>query len=507
MRELALVGLIALLFGLGSFYATEHLGAFSAVNLGLGALALLLALARGLRRVGATSSPESRRLLARGLGLVALAALAAVGLERGAARAGVKLDWTFERRYELSPAVRELLARLPPEGIDATLWRDEFDPRARRSRLLLEQLADASGGRLRVRERVLGEHPDEEDRYGIGSSNTALLALGERFETVERPSEGTLFEALHRLLSVEAGTLALLRGEGEGNPLRDREIDSSGLAVALQTEGYRVLSLVTAAVAEIPEEADGVVLLGARRPLLDASIAMLRRYLERGGSLVALVEPGVATGVEALLAEYGIESPDAVLLDPASGALDAEQEGVDVIAYNYELHPITRGLDGSRMTFFRGARSFLLRKPRPDDELRRIVLSSPYAWLAPGSAALTQRSARRPPSQAERSYHTIAAAGRYARGGGETRIFAVGDADFASNRFLRALYNLDLVMNGVHWAVSREPAITIRPKIGALVQFPLPVANSLRTLYGVGLLVPELLLLAGGIVWLRRRAG
>ena len=82
---------------------------------------------------------------------------------------------------------------------------------------------------------------------------------------------------------------------------------------------------------------------------------------------------------------------------------------------------------------------------------------------------------------------------------------ASGDSDFASNRYLRVLYNLDLVLNAVHWAVERESEITLRPKIRDTIQFPLPLQNSLRTLYSVGLLLPELLLIAGGIVWLRRR--
>jgi hypothetical protein len=58
----------------------------------------------------------------------------------------------------------------------------------------------------------------------------------------------------------------------------------------------------------------------------------------------------------------------------------------------------------------------------------------------------------------------------------------------------------------VHWATDREPAITLRPKIRRTVQFPVPLANSVRAFYGVGLLIPELLLIAGGIVWLRRRS-
>ena len=85
-----------------------------------------------------------------------------------------------------------------------------------------------------------------------------------------------------------------------------------------------------------------------------------------------------------------------------------------------------------------------------------------------------------------------------------SRVLLIGDSDFASNRYLRSLYNLDLFMNAVHWAVERENSITLRPKIGSTVQFPVPLQNSLRAFYGVGMLIPELLLIAGGLVWLRR---
>ena len=83
---------------------------------------------------------------------------------------------------------------------------------------------------------------------------------------------------------------------------------------------------------------------------------------------------------------------------------------------------------------------------------------------------------------------------------------AFGDADFASNRWLRTLYNLDLILNAVHWATENEAEVTLRPKVRSTVQFPLPLNDSVQALYGVGLLLPEVLLIAGGIVWLRRRS-
>ena len=53
---------------------------------------------------------------------------------------------------------------------------------------------------------------------------------------------------------------------------------------------------------------------------------------------------------------------------------------------------------------------------------------------------------------------------------------------------------------------QRAPQSQLRPKIRTTVQFPLPVADSLEMLYGVGLVVPEALLIAGCVVWLRQRA-
>ena len=63
------------------------------------------------------------------------------------------------------------------------------------------------------------------------------------------------------------------------------------------------------------------------------------------------------------------------------------------------------------------------------------------------------------------------------------------------------------MLNAIHWVTEHESAIAIRPKTGGrgLVQFPVPLQTSLQSLYGVGLLVPELLLIAGAMVWLYQR--
>jgi hypothetical protein len=502
-RELAFTGLVALLFGLGSYYMTGELGAFSVANLALGAGALVAGLALGARRLRSVGSPAARRIAVRGLLRIAAALALAVGLERAAASADLRFDWTFERRYELAPATKKSLHELPGP-LEALLFTDPLDPRRRQTRLLLASLAREGG--VSVRELALDAAEDETDRYEVADSNTVVLTQGTRFETVDRPTEGALYEALYRLRARDSGSLVFLTGEGEGRLERTDERGYSGLAAALETEGYRIRSVVAAAMSEVPEDASAVIALAPRRHLLPEALAALRRYLLRGGRLVALLEPGVDSGLEALLAEFGMRSPDALVVDPVSADQGATGRGVSPLIHHYETHPATRGLDASRMAVFHGARAFELTKPRGEDEVRRTALSSPRAWLSPDLSLLTSSADAPEPGDAPQGYQSLAAAGRYRRDEGETRIAVFGDGDFASNRYLRALYNLDLVLNAVHWVTEQEPEITLRPKIRTPLNFPIPLNNTVQALYGVGLLVPELLLAAGGVIWLRRRS-
>jgi hypothetical protein len=503
MQQLALLGAITLFFGVGSYYATDSLGWFGIGNLAIGSLALLAATASALRRLRGSGGGASRRVIFRGATIVVLAICLAIAAERLAAHAQIQFDWTFEHAFEPSDAMRKALRELPGE-VQVTLFYDPFDPRVRRTRLLLERIARE--GPLSVQSKILDEYPEEVDRFEVGSSNTVVLRLDDRFETVERPTEGTLYEAFYRLRSAEGGVISVLRGEGEGDFGRSDGIGFAGLAAALATEGFDVSSVISATLRDVPETTDLLLVVAPRRHLRDEAIGAIDRFLDRGGALVALLEPGVESGLEAVLERFGITSPDAVVIDPMRRSDQAGVGGLNPVAAAYWDHPVARGLDANRMTYFRGARSFQLRKPRIDDVLSRVVETSGYAWLDPDIGALERSSGRFERRDQRADHQPIVVAGRYLRDEGETRIVVFGDSDFASNENLRTLYNLDLILNAIHWAVQNESDITLRPKNRPTpVQFPIPLTETLQTLYGVGLLVPELLLVAGGIVWLRRR--
>jgi hypothetical protein len=499
---LALAGWIALAFGAGAYSAVGRAGWFSAANLALGVVALGVSAARAAIRARGSAPPAFRGALWRGLLGIALVAAGGVALERLASATGWQADWSFEERFAVSPATLGALAELAP--VEATIFRDAFDPRVRSTRLLLRQLA--ATGSLTWREKLLDEAPEDADRFEIRSSNSVVLAAGGRFEVVDRPSEGTIYEALYHLRRRDLGLVYATRGAGEGELDRTDGAGYSGLGAALQTEGYALRELVAQTGADVPADAVGLLVLGPQRPWRPEALGSLDRYLARGGRVIAFLEPGTETGVETVLARWGMTSANDRVVDPASGPLAGEAPGWNPLVFGYADHPLARGLDDSRMTFFPGARSFVLRKPEAEDRVGGVAFASGRSWLTPAATFRPDRTPERP-ADAPPGPHALVAAGLYPRPAGETRLVAFGDAGLASNHFLRTLYNLDLVLNAIHWTLSRDPEITIRPKatVTGRLQLPLPVQDSFTMFQGVGLLLPELLLLGAVWSWARGR--
>ncbi len=505
------LGVIALAFGLASFQVLGEWNAFNVGNLVLGAGLAALGTVNAFRRLARRTTHADRGPTIEA-GLTTLAIVwGAVLVQLAVAHWGPRFDWTFEQRFAIAPATASVVKQLgDDEGVRLSLYGMQGDPRLRATRLLLEQIANEHPNAYSD-ERDLDLSPEDEDRYGIGSSNSVVVRHGadggDRWRLVERPTEGALFEALAQLRDPVRRVLYVAAGTGEGDLEQTDDAGFSGLRAALETEGYEVRPYPSAVHPDVPGDASGLLVIAPERRMTDEALAGVRRYLdERGGRLVAFLEPGRASGLEDILADFGLASPDALVVDPVTGAIEGDSPGTSPIVNAYADHPVASGLNRNRMTFFRRARAFLPRKPRPDDRVGGAVYASGESWLYDAPAKLRGNETPARPADARSDYHALVAAGQYERGGHMARIVAFGDSSFASNRYLRALFNLDLVMNAVHWAVEREAEISIRPKSGGLLQFPVPVQTALNALYGVGLLLPELIVMVGAWVWLRRRS-
>ena len=499
--QLAWLGAVALGFGLAAGLVGDPADAFARLHVLGGGVALAVAGALSLRQLQSAATPL-RRGLAPALLRVLLVAVGAVAAERLLAYSGT----AFERPSEQRGPDAALLVRLDRlcEPIEILHFSEPADPRARHTARWLEALAEHE--RIDVRSLDLAQAPPEAHHYSVVGSNRLVLVRPSapgRVEHVASPGDGTLFEALGRICADPSDTLLWLAGEGEGDPEDAGPGGYTGLAAALESEGVAWRRAFAAGLERVPDRVSGVLVVAPERPLPAGAVDALDHYLARGGRLVALLEPQRDSGLEPLLERWGIASPPERVVDPPPGARGADAPPGALVVHHWESHPIAAGLGTARAAFLPGARSFALRKPRPEDRLDPVAWSGPDARLAGEGGETTSR------------HLPVAVAGRFPRRGAESRIFAAGDADFAANAHLRSVYNLDLAANGILWALAREgalgrgpseDALALRPKLRETRQFPLPTRDAVRGFQNLGLLIPELLLAAGGVVTLRRRA-
>ncbi|NNL84813.1 MAG: hypothetical protein HKP27_04130, partial [Myxococcales bacterium] len=237
-------------------------------------------------------------------------------------------------------------------------------------------------------------------------------------------------------------------------------------------------------------EARGLLILRPEKPYTAAGLDALRGYLERGGRLAVFLEPDAVTNLGELLTEFGIRPIGRRVVDP--GAPTAAVGFPGLIVGRFGNHPAVRLFSSGQVTFFGAATGFRLVKTESTDRLHGLAFTG-----------IEGRPADSPELPGD--FVPLAVAGERARSG--ARIVAFGDADLATNRLLRSVYNIDLVMNAIAWLLERPEQLTLRPKSVRAVtdQRPVVLGEALLSFFGVGLLVPELLVLAAGLLWLRAR--
>ena len=369
------------------------------------------------------------------------------------------------------------------------------------------QAYENASERLSVRQLRLDDAPPEAEAHA--AFEPALVACREgRCEGVGYPSEGSITTALLRLLTARTIRAYFLLGHGEID-LADESDDGYGLVRdVLRDEGIEPRGWIGPSRRAVPEDADLVVVAAPERNLLPPEIEALQRYLEAGGRLLALVEPGIETNLHALLERWGFGLPEGIVADRATSPLLESPRPVTLVVQSFSAdHPVTRPFSPRTMMLLPTTRSVRAeRKPAPEDRISEIVYSSPYAWIESDvPAALHGRPIQPDPDELQGREIPLAAAARYPRGDHEARILVIGDRDFARNRNLYSLYNRDLLLNAVHWLVEQDRRLALRDKFWTPRQDPLTPQETLTFFYFFAFALPEVLLLLGIHAWHRQR--
>jgi hypothetical protein len=494
--------------------------AAEAINIGwffgvIAALALLFA--AGLRlpvRLGFASRAVSAALVVAAV--VTVTMLANVALFRHDAH----LDFTREQAFTPSAEAGEVVRGLT-EPIDVAYFFQKQNPGAVALGTMLRQL-ERENANFRVRLIDADQNPALASSLGVRTYNSAVLRSGDRRIEVVTTDDREIALGLLRLLRKREIVICFASANGEYDidnfefhthfeGAHSHSHDASGLAVvqmeqhgigrlrrAIEKLGLAARKISFAAGQPIPDDCAAVVEANPRTRYSPGETALMRRYLERGGSAMFLIEPDyeLDDSLAALLAGAGIKVGEGVIVDPKEHYFTDEQM---IAVSHYGVHPITRGL---ALSFFPGARPLEIVQAA-GVKLTQLAASSSEAYII---ANRLEYGFNPPPSARATRIVALAAEGKLNEAARSPfRMVVAGDADFVSNSFFPYLANSDFVLAAIAWLTHEERGPTMKPPVEVLPTVTL-TGDQMRGIFIVTvLLIPGLIAFAGGAMWWSRR--
>jgi ABC-type uncharacterized transport system involved in gliding motility auxiliary subunit len=425
-----------------------------------------------------------------------------------AERYSVRFDWSEQKIHSLSDQTRKVLDALE-EDVEAVAFFQTLDQPPVRD--LLDRYSYQSD-RFHAEYIDPNAHPERLERYQITPQELGRglvrIALGEEAIEIQEVTEEEVTNAMVKLTRTSEKKVYFVEGHNERaveGEAADQELGYGRAAEALRNENYRVEKLLLAAQGDVPEDADVVIVAGATRPLLQHEHAALSRFLERGGALLALVDPRANTDLVDDLGEWGVKLSEDIVVDsqrrlfgwgpatPFAGKYDPN-------------HEITADL--REPTVFHIVRSVVPRDGDGAGDFTEIVFTGDRSWAERDLRRFFSEETAELGDEDLPGPVPIAVAGRPAvEGEGDPRLAVFGDADFASNQWIETLRNRDLFLNTVNWLLGDVEAISIRPNLARASRFQLTAAQFI-TIRSLSLFVlPEAIAVVGVLTWwVRRRA-
>lgn len=323
-------------------------------------------------------------------------------------------------------------------------------------------------------------------------------------------AEEAFTNAILDLLNPKKPTIYFSSGHGESAAGPERGIET--LRDRLAKEGAQIKDWESLGKTSVPDDADLLVVAGPIKPFLPDEVRVMDAYLQKGGKALFLVDPILVekvlsfgeTGLEKLLPEWGVTLGRDIVVDPSGAVPNVGAQ--TFFAAVYSDHPIVRDLSKNKFpVLLTLAQS--LQVGTPEDkayQARDLFKSSPASW---GKRDLknVEKEVTKEPTDAQGPLVLAAAVSSEAQGK-RTRIVVVGDSEIASDELLQVGGgNLIFCQNAVHWLLSQESRIAIPPKTSVETKLSLTANQSNFLFVLFVLLLPGVVVVAGVLVYMRRR--
>jgi ABC-type uncharacterized transport system involved in gliding motility auxiliary subunit len=419
-----------------------------------------------------------------------------------------RFDLSETGKFSLAPQTLKVLGNLGHEVKVTGFFQEGSRPR-QEFKDLIESYGYYSG-KLNYEFIDPDRKPAVAKQYGINQYNIVVLENGKQ-ETRIKPaldvvSEEELTNALIRVSREQRKVVYFLEGHGEHALDDSSQTGYSQAKEALEREGYEVKALSILKEGKIPQDITILVLAGPQRSFLGAEKDAIRRYLQGKGQLLLMLDPQEKTGLDDLLAEWGLILGHEIIVDPSPNLTLLGFDASNALVLNYTPHDIVKDL--RLATLFPVSRSIRFSSTHAQNlNYQALAQTGPDSW---GETDFASRQARFDPTQDRKGPLDIAAVVERRGEEGENkpsgaRLVVFGDSDFAANGYFNFSGNSDLFMASVNWLAQEKDLIAIRPKEAKFAPLTLTPRQGRIFFYFPVIVLPAMVIVVGVGVWRRRK--
>ena len=417
-------------------------------------------------------------------------------------------DLTATQRNTLSKASIELLTKIN-DNISITAFAREAD--VSQQRTLIKALITKYQKHTDKIELVFINpeiDPTTTRKLGIRAEGEMIISIGGRTEHLVSIKEEDLTNTLQRLIRSGGNKIRFLSGHGERIPTGKANHDYQLFTTNLQNKGIEISTLNLAETHAIPTQTKTLVIASPRVNFLKGEVKLIQNFINNGGNLLWLQEPGNLFNLEPLLTQLNIKFIKGVIVDPTTQMLGIP--ATSALAERYAAHAITEKFKLGTVFPHSGGLKIL------DDKnttwhIMPLIKTTENSWLEAGKL---EGEVEYNPKIDTLGPITIGlvlertidnSSNKKLVANINQRIIVVADSDFLSNQYLGNLGNKDMGLRIFNWLNNDDNLISIPATTAPDIKLQLD--GTVWAVIGLFFLIgmPLIFIASGVIIWRKRK--
>lgn len=332
--------------------------------------------------------------------------------------------------------------------------------------------------------------------------------MGKR-ERVNAPfSEVEIVSAIIKSTRKSSSKIYFLTGHGE------RRLDStgpeglSGLKEQMEQSSSRIEELNLMTTSTVPSDASAIVIAGPTTQILENEFKALDAYLETGGSIVLMADPGEKHNISGWIKKYGMEFSNHFVLSFGAQVQGMGPQMVVAMDFN-QNNQITKPFSENKSYLLMHLASEVRKSTYSQDiqndfQVEELVKSNEKSISMSELTETAKKGELRSYSLAALSKGKIKSKTEGA-GEKEFHLMVFSDSDFVSNQLASQPTNINLFTNAIAGVTGQTDLISITPRKPKATTMTLTRGVQLA-IVGLFTCLPLLFIITGGVAVYRRRS-